>query len=361
MGTTKSLGPAQVKFDDRDLLVDTGLLARTWRWTGYGFTTVGLSVGAVSAGRVAWPITGETSPSDWSLPYAARQIGGGLPPAVPDPDEYPTAELVSMSVDTSTDDGFTSEHVRVRAEIAYESVRVLFEVWVYPESPGIRTQLRVRAEAGYHADETRFTGPIEGLPALVDRETRRRAFGYFNDTQNRNDTATDILKEEELHHPLSGREWCRWASAFCLERGTAAESTSTAERARPPAEHGIALVKESHKCPNQRGHDTGMFLAEPNRGLVSLGWGLLPAELRADRFRDAWAHWTVGWLGGDLERETAFKSFDAIRYPIDPSRDIYTIANTWGSSWNKTSAQGAAAESGVRQSLPRESKTCLAP
>jgi hypothetical protein len=117
---------------------------------------------------------------------------------------------------------------------------------------------------------------------------------------------------------------------------------------------GIALVKESHKCVNQRGHATGGFIVDEKEGLACTGWGLRPDEISQEALTPGWASWCLAWLGGDLDREIAFKTFDRLRYPIDPKRDIYIQANTWGSTDNSRDARRAATEESVLQEL----KTC---
>jgi hypothetical protein len=140
-------------------------------------------------------------------------------------------------------------------------------------------------------------------------------FGYYNDTQRRNDTHLDILKEEVIDRPLRGPEWCDWSSALCVEDDCS----------------GLALLRESHRCVNQVGHACGHFYCDPDTGLEATGWGVLPQEIAADRYRAGWATWCLVYGPTDVDRQLTFKRFDRIRYPTDPDRDIYIMANTWGS------------------------------
>ena len=170
---------------------------------------------------------------------------------------------------------------------------------------------------------------------LGEPSCRRRFLGYYNGTQQRNDTHQDILKEEVIAHRLMDREWCDWASVACVE----------------DAAGGIALVKESHKCVNQRGHATGGFVCDETEGLSCTGWGLYANEIPLEGFVAGWATWCLVWSGDDLDREIAFKTFDRFRYPIDPKRDIYIQANTWGSTDNSRDARRAATEDSVLEEL----------
>lgn len=89
------------------------------------------------------------------------------------------------------------------------------------------------------------------------------------------------------------------------------------------------IVKESHKCVNQQGHNTGSFYAGP-KGLFVTGWGLNPNEIVPDRFRECWANWTIVYSGGEDGMQLALKKFDRTRYPVFAERDIMIINDTWG-------------------------------
>lgn len=109
---------------------------------------------------------------------------------------------------------------------------------------------------------------------------------------------------------------------------------------------GFCLVKESHKCANQQGVNTGGFQCD-SRGVASTGWGPAPADILTKRFRSCWASWAVVYDGGDDGRELAIKTFDRQRYPVDPERDIYIMANTWGSGGDKSESLEASREENI--------------
>ena len=320
-----SLREARARTEGEFLIVTTGRVERVWRWTEAGFATT--KVVDVTSGR-AW---GAEAPAcDWQLPDCGEPSG---------------ATLSSLSASVRDDEGFTDEHVCVTAEIDYPAsgLALRFAIWVYPDATGIRTQLAAMwcgegLATARHATQGRPPeARVDRLP-VGDAPARRRLFGYYNETQQRNDTHQDILKEEVISHPLIGREWCDWASVACVEDPLG----------------GIALVKESHKCVNQRGHATGGFILDEREGMSCTGWGLRLDELSSDQHTPGWATWCIAWSGGDLERETAFKTFDRRRYPIDPERDIYVQANTWGSTTNGHDARRAACQ----ESVLRELETC---
>ncbi len=300
------------------LIVTTGRLRRVWCWTAEGFATC--EVIDDDAGR-SW--TGQVAGCDWQPPDGLAAAAG---------------HLEALSAVVNDDEGFTGKHVAVRARIAYRDLGFLaqWSVWAYPGAPGLRTHLSLRRIDGATTPEPP-SGQGQPADTRVDRvpigagPCRRRLLGYYNDTQHRNDTYLDLLKEHVIAHPLRGREWCDWASAACVEDDAG----------------GIALVKESHKCVNQPGHATGGFVCDETDGLSCTGWGLHVDEVSADAFTPAWATWCLVWSGGDLQREIAFKSFDAVRYPIDPRRDIHVQANTWGSTDNGRDARRAACQGSV--------------
>lgn len=316
-----SLGAARAYTEGDRLVVTTGSVRFVWKWTEAGFAT--LAVIDLHSPR-SWD--GGTGVCDWQLPGAS---------------EPSHAVIRELSASVADDEGFTSSHVAVRAEIDYPGtgIALRWTVWAYPRAPGVRTQLSAKAtgampEHAAHTQGAPLDARVDRLPA-GGAACSRRFIGYYNDTQRRNDTHQDILKDEVVRHPLMAREWCDWASVACLEDNAG----------------GIALVKESHKCVNQPGHATGGFICDELQGLSCTGWGLRLNELSSTAFTPGWATWRLAWSGGDLDRETAFKTFDRLRYPIDPERDVYIQANTWGSTGSSRDARRAAGEDSVMQEL----------
>ncbi|MCX6873507.1 MAG: hypothetical protein NTW21_06825 [Verrucomicrobia bacterium] len=123
-----------------------------------------------------------------------------------------------------------------------------------------------------------------------------------------------MLREQTVTGwPIFLREDIDWASGAAVQYGDA----------------GVILVKESPKTVNQPAHYTGAFHANP-AGLVSTGWGLVPAEIVPDRFRECWANWSIVYQGGDDGLQLALKRFDRARYPVFPRRDLFILSNTWG-------------------------------
>ena len=307
------------------LVVGTGLVERHWRWTGKGFATVGLR--NVKSGK-DWAVTKPAALCDWSLGETIGETANG--------------SLVSLAAKAVENDPWTSPHLEAVAEIDYPSahVRLQYVIWAYPGAPGIRTQLRLKSTAS-RAETPKApaaaNGPVgraECVPVAFGETTRRLAIGYYNDTQHRNTRETPILREESVSAPQTAAETFDWSSLLCLEAG----------------DEGLCLVKESHKCVNQPGVKTGAFVCD-DAGVSVTGLGLGPEDLLTERFRECWATWCVVYSGGADSRELALKRFDRRRYPIDPARDVYILANTWGSSPSGDEAKKAACEENVLREI----------
>ena len=125
-----------------------------------------------------------------------------------------------------------------------------------------------------------------------------------------------------------------WANILSIEEGS----------------EGIMLVKESHKCVNQYGVDTGEFLWNEN-GVLSTGTSLLPEEISSDKFKWFWGSWTVIYDNGDEGRELALKQYDRYRYPLNIERDMYTVMCTWGHSKDGRDGRNYATEREVLKEL----------
>lgn len=219
---------------------------------------------------------------------------------------------------------------------------VMNEVWLYGPGPAIdlkisaerRKELEQLAPAGmslvsYFKAGTKTGQKVRSgehrsdfLPIAAESY---RAIGYYNDTQNRHEPETHLIREEVV--PQGKVDW---ASILCLESSAG----------------GVVLVKESHKCVNQKGVDTGSFLFDQD-GVSVTGWGLGAADLESE-FRWCWANWTILYPdASDEARELALKRFDRTRYPVSVERDLYMKANTWGSGINQPASFARAKEDEV--------------
>jgi hypothetical protein len=307
-------GKASVFTRGDSLFVSTGEIERKWLWTGNGLVTLYLKD---KTNRMIYANSQKFVKCDWNL----QKMDTGLT----------RGKIISLTTKVSDDDGFSSKHLEVITQMQYESLKleVQYVIWVYPGVPGIRTQLRLKALPGFlpegfpRADTIKkyfgSTRPVPGarteyLPLNFSTKNSRRYWGYYNDPGNRHDQSMDMLKEEVVKgYPVFQNEVITWASGIGVEYGN----------------EGICLIKESHKCVNQQGHNTGSFYVGPG-GLSATGLGLLPNEIVTDRFRDCWANWTIVYAGGNDGMQLAIKRFDRARYPVFPERDALIINDTWG-------------------------------
>ncbi len=324
----RQFGSAYAEFDGTRLTVGTGRVSRTWRLTKGGLRTA-----EITCGNASWTATAEGL-CDWTVPGVdeAGHLG---------------CELLDLRMEESDDEGFSSRHLAVTLDLRYPGpvMDVRFCVWTYPEAPGLRTQLFLRPGVSGRVRFLEETGRAESLPFELG-DANCLAAGYYNGTQGRNTRETELLREEQFHVPHT----VDWAGIAMAEKAGSA----------------IALIKESHKCVNQSGCDTGAFVFDPADGVSSTGWGLAVsttarssqwglagAVLDPREYHPAWAHWTICVEGGEPELQRAIKDFDRLRYPVDPERDLYIIANTWGSR-GLTDGRGsrdAAAEANVLREI----------
>lgn len=310
------LKSARVLLRQNEIICSTGKMERVWKWTGSGWLTTSLKD---MLRKREYAAANERTRCDWSLPGAISDTS--------------TARLIGVAVTREEDEGFSSRFLQVVSTIQYPASGILLQqvVWVYPDAPGIRTQLRVKAMEGFSArgireDEEKVNsygynmelpGPrTDYLPLNFTMENQRRYWGYYNNPGGRHDPSRDMLKETVVTgYPLFQPEDNNWASGLSVEYNKGKE--------------GVCVVKESPKCVNQQAHLTGSFYSGPD-GLMITGWGLDTAEIIPDRFRECWATWTILWEGGNDGMQLALKKFDRTRYPVFPQRDMFILSNTWG-------------------------------
>lgn len=309
---TGSFRQATMAFDGEMLTVDTGEVTRQWRLTKRGLATIKLQCGL--AGYVMKPQADR--PCDWDL--------GGLG----------EARLVSLTAEKDDDERFTSDHLRVVAEFEYphDKLVVRYVVWAYPGAPGLRTQLQLKALPGYDGSREAFTPQVVESFALATPWLQRRAFGLMQGIKTNMDAK--ILKEQAVE---GRRVTIDWANGLVLQGDG----------------RGLILVKESNKHTSLKAKDdvaTGHFEIDGGRVAVT-GAGLYPADVKADGYRTCWASWLVLYSGDETEGNLALKRFDRARYPIKPERDIFIMANTWGTEDLRPPCLYAAREQNVLAEL----------
>ena len=120
---------AIVKTEGNKLIVSTGKFSREWLWTGSGLTTT--SAKNMDTGK-EWADQSNQKKSDWAY-------FGVI-------DDNTPGELISLKSSKGNDDGFTSDHLEVLAEVNYPSVEtsIKYQIWVYPDAPGVFTRVWIK-------------------------------------------------------------------------------------------------------------------------------------------------------------------------------------------------------------------------
>jgi hypothetical protein len=176
-------------------------------------------------------------------------------------------------------------------------------------------------------------GNVDYLP--LDASGSKRIYaGYFNDTQHRNSILTPILKEEIRQKEIKNEEQNWWASILALEQES----------------DGIMMVKESHKCVNQYGVETGSFVVNGD-GIFNTGTSIAPEEIVPDTYKWFWGSWIIPYQATGANRELSLKSFDRKRFPVNVKRDMYSLVCTWGHSRNVRDGRNYATESEVLKEM----------
>lgn len=310
---------AHAKTEGNTLIVDTDVYRQIWKWTGHGLVTT--SIFDKVANR-EWCNIEPAFGADWNL---AGIIENESP-----------CEIIRISAFADNDEGFTSTFLKIEVEMAYSSgIALRFDIWAFPSANGLRSQLYVKglpefknpylAENGsktkqsYH--ENFDTNRVSYIP-LSAKGLNRRAIGYNAGTQQRNTANLPLLEEQLVTGSFLQPETYTWPSILVLE----------------DAKGGLISVDENHKCANVQGLNTGAFMVT-HAGISNTGWGLTLEDIRKNKYRSLWATWTILYTGQESERQLAIKAFDRLRYPVDPQRDMYIMANTWGSGRDMEAAQ----------------------
>ncbi|MGB0372806.1 MAG: hypothetical protein ACPGN3_15835 [Opitutales bacterium] len=303
----KQLGDASVSTNGDAITVSTGLVQRTWQWTGQGFLTT-----SIKRGSHDYSLASTDAKADWAL----GKLGKGT--------------LLSLSATDDDDEQFTSEHLAVEAEIEYKSLKLKYVIWAYPGAPGLRTQIWLKTGAG---KTPKKLGPgISDMLSLEGSNISATAFGYAAGLKNyKPEPEYNILETYELS---DGGSWGK-ASGLILDNGN----------------NGLVLIKESHNHTLiKKPVAVGSFTRKGNT-FITDGLGLTPKDLK-DEYRFCWANWMVAYSGNNTDAQLALKQFDRKRFPIVKARDMYIMANTWGTEDTQDQAFYKAREGNVLREIP---------
>lgn len=305
-----TLESAKVVSEKNKLIVSTGKLERTYKLTPYGLSTISFFN---KQANTEWVVENPSSPCDWS-------IDGSSP-----------GKLVAMKSFISDDEKFTDTHICVEVEFAYPEKHLIVKyiIWAYPGVEGLRTQLKLKALPGFDAGRETFTPGITETLNLNTRIADQKAFGYMQGIKANMDV--DILTETKL---ATGIRNIDWASGLILSEN----------------KQGIILVKESNKSTSLRKKEdvaTGSFLFD-DQAIFITGAGMFPENLKEDKYLSCWANWAILYTG---DEQLALKKFDRKRFPVHPERDIFMMANTWGTEDLRPECLYAAREENVLKEL----------
>jgi len=313
---------ASVSTQGNVITISTGKAEGKWQWTGKGFVSTGFKNLQTDK---EWVNQQSEYLADWDLSLFEDE-----------------AELVSLTADISNDDNFTSQHIRLRAEMDYDmpeklydesGLRLRFEIWAYPDAPGLRTQLFLKGINSWAAPGIASSNDylIDYLPVSTAGLTRQTV-GFYNDHDGRNADALDFVDDKIITKPISENEIHDDANILFLFN----------------EQEGIGLVKESHKVVNKVGINTGYYKCT-EKGIESTGWGLALANIIREEFRPCWANWRICWEGDEDEKQLALKIFDRMRYPVT-EEDKVIVTNVWGAGQGSAGAK--------EENIVKEIKSC---
>lgn len=306
---TVSLDKASVEIGSNQIVATTGKVAIKW-----DLAETGLKMCWLSNSKDENLIDSPNSVESWSIDSRAL-----------------SAKLINISADISDDEGFTSQHIRVVSDfqLAGKGIDIRYEIWIFPGANGVRTQLFIRKNGTGNVASFNET-TVESI-RFVELIKEVEGIGYYNDTQNRNTRETPILKEE-LCQSVEGLD-LNWANLASFRQ----------------KDSGIILVKESPKCVNQQSIDTGGFKFSGN--MVSVYGAGLDENSLTNEFQPCWATWNICYKGGNIDMQLALKEFDRVRYPLNKERDMYVMANTWGSGDTQANSKYASREENILDEL----------
>jgi hypothetical protein len=307
------LDNASVHYSDEQIIVMTGLVKRVFEVTSKGLITT--------------EYTDLNSGENFILPEQELQADWEFPSV------KGNAKLQNIRAEISDDEGFTSKHIEVAVHFSYpdDNLDLKYTLWVYPDAPGIRTQLFMKKLQVDTLQNDTLENIVEQLN-VYEKYAKVFLWGYADGTQFLNNDLTPIMKSESLQKSDLVNDW---ASGLSLS----------------DSNHGLVMIKESNKCFNSRiVANNGHFIINGDI-IANTGSGYSLSELNEKEYKLAWASWTVLYNGNDDDMQLKIKQFDRLRYPVDYDRDMYIIANTWGSAPTKKGAKLAAREENVLKEI----------
>jgi len=306
-------GSAKVFTKDDKLIISTGRVERIYQLTSFGLVTTGFKNILT---ETEWINSNEKSLCDWAI------------------DSDFKGKLISLNAQVSDDEKFTDMHLCVEAEFEYPQKHLMIKyiVWAYPDADGLRTQLQLKALPGFDSNKETFSSDITETLSLRKKTPNITAFGYMQGIKT--NMNLNILTEKNL---TLDDKVVDWANGLSIS----------------DSNEGIILIKESNKSTSLKKEGdvaTGKFLLNDNKVIIT-GAGMYPKNLQTDQYLSCWANWVILYSGNADEANMALKKFDRKRFPVHPDRDIFMMANTWGTGDLGTESRYAAREENVLKEL----------
>jgi len=308
---SKALKNATIVTESDKLIVNTGKISRTYQLTPSGLKTISYKD---LTNNKEW-IADAINQCDWQIEGESEAI------------------LKSIDVNVSDDEKFTDKHLCTEIIFEYptEKISLKYVIWAYPNSNGIRTQIKLKALEGFDSSKEKFSKGITESLDLKSLPNNKSAFGY---TQGIKTTmSTKILTWKNI----KTNAMFDWANGLVLAN----------------ANEGIILIKESNKHTKlgaKQDVSTGAFILD-NSSVKVTGIGMYPKNLSTDKYLSSWANWSILYSGTEAEGNLELKRFDRRRYPVHADRDIFIMANTWGTEDMRPECLYAARESNVLKEL----------
>lgn len=275
---------ARAKAEGNVLTISTGTIQRRWRLTDNGPVTIGLK--NLETGH-EWIEKAPAAGCD----FVPAGFSG-------------TLTCTSLTAAPDDDEGFTDEHLAVRAEFRDPESGSEFRwvIWAYPDACGLRTRLSVRKLSKAEASDTVVReGVVDSLPVAVGG---KRLYAWTPTKQAAHIESAGMSGEETEHVGLEIRD----------------------------GDQALVLIKESVKGEDTKdpcGYaNTGRF-AWDETALRNTGTGWLPEQMTGDDWKACWASWTLVASGSADDVSLAVMRFDRRRFPKRAERDLHIGANTW--------------------------------
>ena len=128
-----TLKDCYARFENNKLFVGNSKMERAWLWTGKGLVTSSL---INKSTHKEWCNVKSNSSSDWQLPSLIA---------------LPEAKILKLEAKESDDEQFSASHLQVDVEMDYPSIKtsVKYEVWIFPATSGVMTQLFVKSKQNF--------------------------------------------------------------------------------------------------------------------------------------------------------------------------------------------------------------------